>query len=123
MSEARPTRPVAEILSQGDEVVTGQIADTNAAWLSERLTELGFDVVRHTCVADRLEDIVAQMREIATRADVCIGTGGLGPTDDDYTTRAIEAAFGRPLAFDARTMARIETALRSQRFTLFERAL
>jgi hypothetical protein len=52
----------AEILSQGDEVVTGQVADTNAAWLSEQLTALGFDMVRHTAVGDRTADIVDAIR-------------------------------------------------------------
>lgn len=100
--------PTAEILSQGDEVVTGQIADTNAAWLSERLTELGFQVTRHVTVGDRLADIRDAMREAAARADVCIGTGGLGPTDDDLTTRAAAEAFDRPLGFDEEAMRQIE---------------
>ena len=74
--------PTAEILSQGDEVVTGQVADTNAAWLSTRLTDLGFDVMRHTSVGDRLDDLCDVLGEIAGRTDFCIGTGGLGPTQD-----------------------------------------
>jgi nicotinamide-nucleotide amidase len=101
--------PVAEILSQGDEVVTGQIADTNAAWIAERLTEAGFVVARHTTVGDSLGAIAEALREISTRCDLCVCTGGLGPTDDDYTARAVEAAFGRPLAFDAVAMAAIES--------------
>lgn len=100
--------PTAEILSQGDEVVTGQIADTNAAWLAERLTELGFEVVRHTTVGDSLEAIRDALREIAPRCDLCLGTGGLGPTDDDWTARAVAEAFDRPLVFDEVAMAQIE---------------
>lgn len=101
--------PDAEILSQGDEVATGQIADTNAAWLAERLTDLGFVVRRHTVVGDRPEDIQRALLEIATRAEVCIGTGGLGPTDDDHTARAVAAAFARPLEFDDEAMRQIES--------------
>jgi nicotinamide-nucleotide amidase len=100
--------PYAEILSQGDEVVTGQIADTNAAWLSDRLTELGFTVRRHTAVGDRPEDIRDALVEISSRSDLCIGTGGLGPTDDDHTARAVAAAFDRPLQFDDEAMRQIE---------------
>jgi nicotinamide-nucleotide amidase len=100
--------PTAEILSQGDEVVTGQIADTNAAWLSTRLTELGFEVVRHTAVGDHLDRIRDAMVAIAGRADLCVCTGGLGPTDDDLTSRAAAEAFGRPLAFDPEAMRQIE---------------
>lgn len=100
--------PTVEILSQGDEVVTGQIADTNAAFLAERLTDAGYDVVRHQAVGDRLDDLVRILREIAPRTDVCLGTGGLGPTDDDYTARAVAAAFDRPLEFDDVAMGQIE---------------
>jgi nicotinamide-nucleotide amidase len=103
----------AEVLSQGDEVVTGQIADTNAAWLSEQLTERGFDVVRHTAVGDRQADLVRVFREIAERADVCICTGGLGPTDDDLTAGAVAESFERPLALDEVALRAIEERYRS----------
>lgn len=92
--------PRAEILSQGDEVVTGQIADTNAAWLSERLIDCGFDVARHTAVGDRLPDLVALLQEASARAELLICTGGLGPTEDDLTAEAVSIAADRPLAFD-----------------------
>jgi nicotinamide-nucleotide amidase len=105
--------PSAEIFSQGDEVVTGQIADTNSAWLAERLVELGFDVVRHTTVGDRLDDLVAAYREIAARTDLCVSTGGLGPTDDDLTAPAIAKAFDRPQELDPVALAQIEERFRS----------
>jgi len=101
-------RPVAEIFSQGDEVVTGEIADTNAAWLSKELTARGFDVARHTAVGDRLEALVDLLREIAGRADLCICTGGLGPTSDDLTAEAVGRAFGLPLELDGTALAQIE---------------
>lgn len=110
--------PNAEILSQGDEVVTGQIADTNAAWLSERLTDLGFTVRRHSAVGDRPADIRDALREIAERTDFCVCTGGLGPTDDDYTARAVAEAFDRPLEFDAEAMRQIE-----QMYARFKRVM
>lgn len=99
--------PTAEILSQGDEVVTGQTPDTNASWLADRLGGLGFDVVRHTVVGDRRADIVALMLEIAARSDVCLGTGGLGPTEDDHTSAAAAEAFGHPLEFHEDAMEQI----------------
>lgn len=102
-------KPVlAEIFSQGDEVVTGQITDTNAAWLAERLQLLGFDVSRHTTVGDRLERLVELLGEIAGRADCCICTGGLGPTVDDLTAEAVALAFGRPLELDSEALAQIK---------------
>ncbi|MCB9668658.1 MAG: CinA family nicotinamide mononucleotide deamidase-related protein [Alphaproteobacteria bacterium] len=95
-----PTVPLAEILSQGDEVVTGQVVDSNAAWLAEKLTHMGFLVVRHTSVGDRLADLVQAFTEASGRADVVVCSGGLGPTEDDLTAEAIAQAFGRPLALD-----------------------
>ncbi|MCB9687834.1 MAG: CinA family nicotinamide mononucleotide deamidase-related protein [Alphaproteobacteria bacterium] len=110
--------PTAEILSQGDEVVTGQIADTNAAWLSERLLEQGFDVVRHTTVGDRMADLVAVIGEIAARADVCLCTGGLGPTEDDLTAEAFARAFDAPVALDPVALEQIEERFRSMGRTM-----
>jgi len=104
--------PTAEILSQGDEVVTGQVADTNAAWLSTQLTDLGFQVMRHTSVGDRLDDLCEVLSEIASRTDFCIGTGGLGPTQDDLTAEATARTFQRPLQFDPDAMAQIEARYR-----------
>ncbi len=93
--------PTLEIFSQGEEVVTGQTVDTNAAWLSEQVVTMGFTVTRHTAVGDKLNDLIALLKEISSRADCCICTGGLGPTSDDLTAEAVAQAFGLPLEFDA----------------------
>ncbi len=98
----------AEIISQGDEVLTGQTVDTNAAWLSERLTELGFSVLRHSTVGDRLQEIRAVVEEVSERADLCVCTGGLGPTEDDLTSQAVAEAMQQPLVFDPEAMQQIE---------------
>ncbi|TAN69084.1 MAG: competence/damage-inducible protein A [Methylobacter sp.] len=92
--------PTLEIFSQGEEVVTGQTVDTNAAWLSEQVVTMGFTVTRHTAVGDKLNDLIALLREISVRADCCICTGGLGPTSDDLTSDAVAKAFDLPLEFD-----------------------
>lgn len=92
--------PTVEILSQGEEILTGQVVDTNAAWLSDKLIALGFRVSRHTTVGDRLEDLVNVFIEINQRADVCICTGGLGPTSDDLTAEAVAKAFDCQLKED-----------------------
>ena len=101
-------QPRAEIFSQGDEVVTGEIADTNAAWLAEALTGMGFDIARHTTVGDRLEALIDVLREISARADLCLCTGGLGPTCDDLTAEAVSRAFDRPLTMDPLALGQIE---------------
>ena len=64
--------PTLEIFSQGEEVVTGQVADTNAAWLSQQAVTLGFSVTHHTAVGDKLADLIRLLTEIATRSDCCI---------------------------------------------------
>jgi nicotinamide-nucleotide amidase len=92
--------PILEIFSQGEEIVTGQTVDTNAAWLSEQAVQLGFTVTRHTSVGDKLGDLVGLLKEIAGRADCCLCTGGLGPTSDDLTAEAVAIAFGLSLEFD-----------------------
>jgi len=93
--------PIAEIFSQGEEVITGQVVDTNAAWLSEKLVQMGFVVSRHTVVGDKLQDLVDLLQEISSRADFCICTGGLGPTLDDLTAEAVALAFSTPLQMDS----------------------
>ncbi len=100
--------PCAEILSQGDEIVSGEIVDSNSAWLSQRLVDLGFLIPRHTAVGDRLEDLVSVLQEISRRADCCICTGGLGPTRDDLTAEAVGQAFSLPLKLDPAALLMIE---------------
>ena len=97
-----------EIFSQGNEVITGQTVDSNAAWLSQQLVTMGFDVSRHTVVGDKMDDLVALLQEISERADCCICTGGLGPTVDDLTAEAVALAFGLPLEFDDKAYHQIE---------------
>lgn len=92
--------PTLEIFSQGEEVVTGQVVDSNAAWLAQQGVQLGFTVTRHTSVGDKLGDLATVLREISERADCCLCTGGLGPTTDDLTAEAVTRAFGLSLEFD-----------------------
>ncbi|HRU06291.1 MAG TPA: competence/damage-inducible protein A [Candidatus Brocadiia bacterium] len=75
----------AEILSIGSEVALGYIADTNAAWMSQRLTELGYEVIRHTAVGDNREEMLRALESSRGRCAAVLVTGGLGPTLDDMT--------------------------------------
>jgi len=92
--------PTLEIFSQGEEIVTGQVVDTNAAWLSQQAVDMGFTVTRHTAVGDKLNDLADVLLDISMRADCCLCTGGLGPTSDDLTAEAVATAFAIPLVFD-----------------------
>jgi nicotinamide-nucleotide amidase len=87
----------AEIVGVGTELLLGQIANTNARWMSERLAESGVDVLRHQTVGDNFERIVETLRLAAQRADVVLVTGGLGPTEDDITRDAIAELTGTPM--------------------------
>lgn len=84
----------AEIVAVGTELLLGQIPNTNARWMSEELAAIGVDVVHHQVVGDNLERIVETLRLAASRADVVIATGGLGPTQDDVTRDAIGSLLG-----------------------------
>ncbi len=76
---------LAEILTIGDEILYGQITDTNSQWMSAELDKLGVQVIRMTTVSDAEEEILSAFSEAENRADMVLITGGLGPTNDDLT--------------------------------------
>ena len=100
----------AEIVAVGTELLIGQIANTNAQWISERLAGLGIDVLHHQVVGDNADRIVDAISLAASRSDVVIVTGGLGPTQDDVTRQALAEAAGARLVRHAE----IEDALRDR---------
>src|SRR5918994_2373776 len=79
----------AEIVAVGTEILLGSLVDTNTAWLRRRHAALGVSVYRHTTVGDNKERLVAALSEAASRADLVVSTGGLGPTADDLTHEAL----------------------------------
>ena len=87
----------AEIVAVGTELLLGQIANTNARWMSESLAAIGVDVLHHQAVGDNLERIVEAMRLASTRAEVVVVTGGLGPTQDDITRDALGVLLEAPM--------------------------
>jgi nicotinamide-nucleotide amidase len=89
----------AVIISIGDELVLGQVADTNAAFVSSRLVEMGIMPQYHQTLPDELQAVVKAVKHAATKADLVIITGGLGPTQDDLTRQAIAAAMGVSMVF------------------------
>jgi nicotinamide-nucleotide amidase len=84
----------AEVVGVGTELLLGQIANTNARWISERLGAVGVDVLHHQAVGDNVPRIVEALRLALDRADVVLVTGGLGPTEDDLTRDAIAQLLG-----------------------------
>ena len=83
-----------EIIGVGTELLLGQIVNTNAAWIGQRLADVGWDCLRHTAVGDNTERIAEAIREALGRADAVLLTGGLGPTQDDVTREALAEVAG-----------------------------
>lgn len=106
------------LLSIGTELTRGELVNTNAAWLGEELTKLGFDVVEHLTVDDQLSRIVTVLHRFAETHRVVIVTGGLGPTSDDLTTEAAAKAAGVALRRDESVVEDIR-----QKFKLFGRVM
>jgi nicotinamide-nucleotide amidase len=105
-------RKTAVLLSQGDEVLTGQTLDTNASWLSERLTDLGFEMLGKLTVGDRVQDIAWAIRHACSIADVVVCSGGLGPTQDDLTSEAAASVLGVELQLFPAELAHIQDLYR-----------
>lgn len=85
---------IAEIISTGNEIMTGAIVDTNSSFIAQNLREWGCPVSRKTSVGDSREDLKVIFLEVARRANICIVTGGLGPTTDDITTEVAAQVAG-----------------------------
>lgn len=97
-----------EMLSTGDEVLHGQIIDTNAAWLADLFFEQGLPLTRRNTVGDNLESLVNILRERSEHADVLIVNGGLGPTGDDLSALAAATAKGEGLVLHEAWLAQME---------------
>ncbi|MDR1485294.1 MAG: hypothetical protein LBT09_10780 [Planctomycetaceae bacterium] len=98
----------AEIISNGDEITSGKVLDSNSQWLSNELLCLGIRVLYHTTVGDDFGAMVEVLRVASGRVDLVIWTGGLGPTADDLT-RQVLAEFSKvPLVLDADSLAYID---------------
>ncbi|HQF29029.1 MAG TPA: molybdopterin-binding protein, partial [Bacteroidia bacterium] len=91
---------LAEIITIGDEILIGQIVDTNSAWIGQQMNAVGFKVHQITSVSDNREHILAALKEAAGRVQVVLITGGLGPTKDDITKKTICDYFNVGLRFD-----------------------
>jgi len=85
---------LAEIITIGDEILIGQIVDTNSAWMAARLNDTGIRVKQISSVSDDRQHILAALAEASVRADIILITGGLGPTKDDITKKTIAEYFG-----------------------------
>lgn len=98
----------ADIITIGDEILIGQIVDTNSAWMAQRLGEIGATVRRKYSIGDRREEIVSAVEESLAASDAVLITGGLGPTKDDITKRVLAELFHSTLVRHQPTYERVE---------------
>ena len=101
----------AEIITIGDEILIGQIVDTNSAWIAARLNEAGFTVVRKLTVGDDRREIADAVEGAMRTADAVIVTGGLGPTKDDITKKTLAEMFRSDMRYDERVAGHVEKML------------
>src|ERR1017187_3618672 len=103
-----PSHLRAEIITIGDELLIGQVVDTNSAWLGQKLNLSGIDVFRKTAVSDKKEDIVKALDLAIKDSTIILITGGLGPTKDDLTKFTLCEYFNTALVFNAGVYSDVE---------------
>ena len=98
----------AEIITIGDEILIGQIVDTNSAWMATELNKVGVRVKQITSISDDAQHIINALDDAQKRADIILITGGLGPTKDDITKHTLSNYFNMPLRLDEVTLAHVK---------------
>jgi nicotinamide-nucleotide amidase len=98
---------LAEVMTIGDELLIGQVVDTNSAWIGQQLSLNGIRVKQITSVSDDPAHIVEALRDAASRADIILITGGLGPTKDDLTKKTLRDYFGMGWRMDEAVLANV----------------
>lgn len=99
---------LVEIITIGDEILIGQVVDTNSAWIADKLGLIGIRIVQITSVSDTRSHIIHSLNDATSRADIILITGGLGPTRDDITKAALCEYFGTKLVSDTLALNNIE---------------
>lgn len=114
----------AEIICIGDELLIGQVVNTNAAWIGQQLNLTGVSVVQSTSVADDKAAILDALKSAMLRSEVIIITGGLGPTKDDITKKTLCDYFGGKLVINEKVLAHVKSFFekRNRPFTELNRA-
>ncbi|MEH6307121.1 competence/damage-inducible protein A [Olivibacter sp. CPCC 100613] len=102
----------AEIITIGDEILIGQIVDTNSAWIAQQLNRIGIELVQITSIADQADAIKQALSSAASRADIILCTGGLGPTKDDITKQTLAAYFQTSLVRNEDVLKHVESIFR-----------
>lgn len=110
----------AIIITIGDEILMGQILDTNSQYMARRLTEIGVEVVEKLSIPDKRDEIYDTVAYAMQEADLILVTGGLGPTKDDVTKKVLAEYFGSRLVFNPQAMEWLEELLRNRNLPMNE---
>ena len=110
----KTNRVKVEIITIGDEILIGQIVDTNSAWMATELNKAGFEIVQITSIHDDSNHIVDSLNLALKRADVILFTGGIGPTNDDITKQTLTSYFGTRLVFNENVLKNINLLFSSR---------
>jgi len=111
---------LAEIITIGDEILIGQITDTNSAWLGQELSQLGIRVIHRASVSDNKAHIMRALHDASERAQLVIITGGLGPTKDDVTKHTLAEFFGCSLVLNERVLQRVTDIFTMRKLPMLE---
>ncbi len=106
----------AEIINIGDELLIGQVVNTNASWMATELTLAGVNVVQITAIADHEQAIGNALDQAAGRADIILMTGGLGPTKDDITKKVLASYFNSKMIFHEPTFEQVKAIFKARNF-------
>lgn len=111
---------LAEIITIGDEILIGQIVDTNSAWMAQKLNQVGISVKQITSVSDQRDHILQTLDLASNRADLIIMTGGLGPTKDDITKRTLAGYFNVGMHRDEKAFENVKRIFNHYNLPLLE---
>jgi len=111
---------LAEIITIGDEILIGQIVDTNSAWIATELNKIGIRVKQISSVSDNQQHILNALAEAQARVDIILITGGLGPTKDDITKKTLAGYFNVGMVEDKNALANVEQLFKKYNRPLLE---
>ena len=110
----------AEIISIGDELLIGQVINTNASWMATQLTLAGIDVIHIAAVSDKRDAIRDALDHASEKADIILMTGGLGPTKDDITKKVLAEYFNSEMIFHEPTFEQVKAIFKARHFEVTE---
>lgn len=110
----------AEIITIGDEILIGQIIDTNSGWIAKQLLRFEIDIVQMTSIPDTEEAISTTLKDASARADLILITGGLGPTNDDVTKKTAVKYFGTTLTRDENVLRHVTNIFESRNLKMLD---